>query len=343
MAVATLTRKPRGSEKLSFREKNPVRIGVIGVLTIVLSLGALFNAHAIVSLFDSYDLEAVFAEAGGLKGGNDVRLYGRPVGQVTAVKLERDTVVASFQVERGLAFKTGTRAEIKTATALGVKYLALIPEGSGALKAGDRIPLSRTSAPYDVTQALADLTSTVTGVDTGQLGDMLNEVNKTFERTPAELRPALTGVTGLSQALSSRDAELKSLFAQTAKISTVLSKRKSSIQKIITDGDLLAAELTSQRVALDQLISNVNDLTDQLQGFVKDGRTSLRPALIELNDLLDLLQKNRKNFDVLLKGLPLSARGLAESVGSGPFFQAYLGNLAPTGDASGFPILGGGR
>ena len=56
---------------------------------------------------------------------------------------------------------------------------------------------------------------------------------------------------------------------------------------------------------------------------------TLRPALVELNQLLDLLIKNRQNLQAMLSSLAPIARGLAESVAGGPFFTSYVANFTP--------------
>jgi phospholipid/cholesterol/gamma-HCH transport system substrate-binding protein len=320
---------------VSFRERSPVRIGVVGVLVVAMVLVVLFNAHAVLSRVNSYQLEAMFTEAGNLQAGNDVRLAGRPIGRVTAVELEGSAVLVKMDIDRGIALRGETTAQAKTATALGVKYVALFPAGTGVLKSGDRIPLSRTRSAYDITNALQELTATARGVDTAQLSAMLDEATATFSKTPREFGRALEGVRGLSAAIAERDAELQQMFRSAAVVSQVLDERKTQVQRLITDGNQLAIQLTVQRISIEKMIYNLNRVAGQLQLLVEFGRTQLRPALVELNQLLDLLLKNRQNLQAMLSSLAPVARGLAESVASGPFFTAYVGNFTPDG----FPLF----
>lgn len=333
--VAGRAGKAGWAGRTHFRERNPVRIGFVGVLVIVALLFALFNTHAVIVRIRSYHLEAVFSEAGGLKAGDDVRLIGQPVGRVTSVGLDGNTVLVTMNVDRGISLGSGTHAQVKTATTLGVKYVALIPAGSGALASGDRIPLSRTRSAYDITQALDQLAVTASGVDTKELANALDEATSTFTRTPDEFGRALAGVQGLSQAIAERDAQLQAVFHRAAIVSTVLDRRKSQVQKLIDDGSQLATQLTVQRISITQMIANLSSLTTQLQALVNDGQTRLRPALQQLDRLLALLIKNKKSLQSLLSTLAPDARALAESVASGPFFTAYVGNFTPNG----FPLF----
>ena len=85
---------------------------------------------------------------------------------------DRDGAVSAVQLG------DRTRAAIKTSSAVGERYLALSPAGSGELT---RIPLPRTSVPYDLNTALADVTT-----DTAEL-----DVEQVFEPTVIALRPGL--------------------------------------------------------------------------------------------------------------------------------------------------------
>jgi len=340
--TATTTRRgirriplARGGSGVSFRERSPVRIGVVGLLVVAVVLAVLFNAHAVVARVNSYQLEAMFSEAGNLQPGNDVRLAGRPIGTVTSVELAGSAVLVKMDIHRGIALRGRTTAQAKTATALGVKYVALSPAGTGVLKSGDRIPLARTRSAYDVTDALQELTATAQGVDTRQLSDLLDEASATFSKTPQELDRALDGVRGLSTAIAERDTELQQMFRSAAVVSKVLDERRTQVQKLVTDGNQLALQLTVQRISIEKMIYNLNRVAGQLRLLVEFGRTKLRPALVELDKLLDLLIRNRQNLQAMLSSLAPIARGLAESVASGPFFTAYVGNFTPDG----FPLF----
>ena len=66
----------------------------------------------------------------------------------------------------------------------------------------------------------------------------------------------------------------------------------------------------------------------QLTGLVEDNRDSLRPTLVELNRVIGVLQANKTNVSKAISGLSAYATGLGEVVASGPFFTAYVQNLA---------------
>ena len=65
---------------ISFRERNPVVIGAVGLLTIALLMVAAFNVRDLPLIGDGDEYSAAFSEAGGLKSGDEVRIAGVKVG-----------------------------------------------------------------------------------------------------------------------------------------------------------------------------------------------------------------------------------------------------------------------
>src|SRR5437764_14554585 len=138
-----------------FRERNPLPIGIIGILAILLLLLLSFNANALPFIGGGTSYHADFADGGGLKSGDDIRIAGVKIGKVTSVSLKGSIVRVGFKVNTGAHIGDQTRADIKIKTLLGEKFIALAPSGAGKLR-GD-IPTARTSTPLDVTEAFIGL------------------------------------------------------------------------------------------------------------------------------------------------------------------------------------------
>ena len=122
-----------------FRERNPVPIGVIGIVAILLLMLLSFNANALPFIGGGTTYHADFSDGSGLKSGDDVRIAGVKVGKVTGVALKGAMVRVALQINTSARIGDQTRADIKIKTLLGQKYIALSPAGVGKLH-GD-IPL----------------------------------------------------------------------------------------------------------------------------------------------------------------------------------------------------------
>ena len=143
-----------------FRERNPVVVGAISLAVVVGLILLAFNADKLPIIGGGTTYYADFAEAGGLKANDEVRIAGVRVGKVDSVSLDGDHVKVAFRIQSGADFGTDTRAAIKVKTLLGAMYLSLEPAGPGQLHAGSEIPTSRTQSPYDVVQAFSGLART---------------------------------------------------------------------------------------------------------------------------------------------------------------------------------------
>lgn len=330
-----------------FSEFNQVKVGVVGLIVLALLLGVAVNSGRIKALLLGSNYSAEFAEAGGLQTDDEVMISGFKVGTVKSIDLEGDHVLVEFATD-GTHFGDATRASIKTESALGTKYLQLEPAGEGELEPGDRIPRERTQSPYDVTEALADLTVTTGKIDTEQLAKSFDTMSDTFADTPPELREALTGVRRISQTLSSRDEALRQVLAHSRGVTQVLSDRNVEITRLLSDGNAFLSELEARRDTIRRLLVGVKEATDQLSGFVTDNNESLRPALTELRKTLAVLNDNKKSLEQAIGLLGRLGRSLGEAVGGGPFFYGYMQNLTATNLVPVLPELfgqqkGGGK
>ncbi|HVQ90923.1 MAG TPA: MCE family protein [Mycobacteriales bacterium] len=312
------------------RERNPVLLGVLGLVLAGLFLLVAFNADRLPIIGGGSTYAAAFSEAAGLRPGDEVRVAGVKVGAVTAIGLDRDHVRVRFRV-KGAWLGDQTSAAIKIKTLLGRKYLALEPAGDRELPAGGEIPLARTTAPYDVLAAFAGLTRTVDAIDTSQLAKAFQTLSATFAGTPAQVRSSLAGLSALSRTVASRDALLRQLLARTRGVTTVLAARSGDLTALISDANKLLTEVSNRRAVISALLTDTVALSVQLSGLVADNRARLGPALTQLHGVLDVLRRNQSNLDRSLALLAPFVRVFANTVGNGRWFDTYLQNLVVPG------------
>src|SRR4051794_34846500 len=187
-----------------FRERDPLPMGLGLVVGLVLVIVLVLNINNVVGVFGRH-YSAEIAEAGGITQGDPVRVSGLKVGRVGAVKLGGKGVVVEFTISNGdVHLGSRTSAAIEVATVLGDKALVLKSAGAGELHG--RIPMSRTTSPYDVSEALSQLTEETGKIDINQLAKALNTVSSTLDGVTPEFRAAITGIGRLSETIGSRDA-----------------------------------------------------------------------------------------------------------------------------------------
>ncbi|HEV3227674.1 MAG TPA: MlaD family protein, partial [Acidimicrobiales bacterium] len=111
----------------SFRDMNPYIVGIVSVLVIGALTGVAFGIGLFHLLENTYDVQAMFKDASGLRTGDSVRVAGVKVGRVTDIKADRQNglVIVDFVVNHGTHLGTDTQADIALETLLGAKYIRL--------------------------------------------------------------------------------------------------------------------------------------------------------------------------------------------------------------------------
>ncbi|MEU5995400.1 MCE family protein [Spirillospora sp. NPDC047418] len=310
------------------RERNPIAVAVVSLALIVGAALLSFNAKNLPVIGGGTRYTADFGEAAGLRSGNEVRVAGVKVGEVTGVRLNGAKVTVDFRV-RDTWIGDASTVAIAIKTLLGDKFLAVDPLGAHRQDPGRRIPLARTTSPYDVTEAFDDLAGTVGQIDSAQLAASLDAISTTFSGTAPSVRKALDGVSALSKTVSSRDAELARLLANTRQVTGTMSEQSTNVEALLRDGNLLLGEIRRRREAIHALLVGTQELSRQIVGLVDDNQKQLDPTLRALGRVTDLLQKNQDNLDKALKTAGPYTRLLGNSLGNGRWMDGYLCGLVP--------------
>lgn len=310
-----------------FRERNPVIIGLVSIIVLVGLLAAAFRADDLPLIGGGDTYTAAFSEAGGLKVNDEVRLAGVRVGTVQDIRLEDGEVKVAFRVEQPATLGAETGAAIKVKTLLGDMFLALEPRGDGELAEDTEIPLDRTSSPYDVVQAFEGLADTAGRIDTDQLAASLTTLADLGRNSPEEFRGALSGLSRLSRNLAAKDDEIGSLLQSLTDVSRVLDERDQDLIGLMEDADVLFRALVERREVVHRLLVSTTRMSTELTALVRQSRADLKPALQELEGVVQLLLKNEDNLDDSLRLMAPFYRVFANTLGTGPWFDTFIQNF----------------
>jgi phospholipid/cholesterol/gamma-HCH transport system substrate-binding protein len=317
----------------SYSDAKILRLGAITLVLMLLVMAAAFN----LSKFPGFGgglYRAEFKDASGLHQGNMVQVAGMRVGRVKEIELETNKVLVTFEVDHGVEFGNESRASVEVLNLLGEKYLELSPAGSGQLGEDDVIPVDRTQSAYDIVGVFGDLTTTTERIDTAQLQKALNVVSDTMDAAGPDIQASMQGISRLSKTVASRDQEIQSLLASSRSVSQVLADRSQDIVQLMDRSDLVFQELQKRKAAIHRLLVNARILADELRGLAEDNQAQIGPALREVDDLMDLLISKEKELKATLAAVGPYASILGNIIGTGPWFDAYVFNLAaiPTGE-----------
>ncbi|MFF6793996.1 MCE family protein [Streptomyces filamentosus] len=310
------------------KERNPIAVAVVGLVLLGLLAALAYNVDRLPVVGGDTTYSADFTEAAGLDAGDEVRIAGVKVGEVTEVSLDGPRVKVAFRAGDAWIGDRST-ASIAIKTLLGEKYLAVDPLGSARQDPGTRIPQSRTTSPYDVTQAFQDLGGTIDDIDTAKLAESFRTISDTFKNSPPHVRSAADGLSQLSLSVSKRDGELARLLTNSAKFTKTLKDRKSSFEILLEDGGSLLGELRKRRDAVRALLKGSRALSTELAGLVADNERQLGPTLKALGRVTEVLEKNNGQLDKTLALVGPYYRLVGNTLGSGRWFDSYLCGVVP--------------
>jgi phospholipid/cholesterol/gamma-HCH transport system substrate-binding protein len=276
----------------SFRDRDQVLVGIVGLALIGLLVGGSILLGTSGIFDDRYQLSAVFDRTGGLDTGADVRVAGVAVGSVTSVDAdhERGQVVVAFEVDRGVRLGPDTTAEIAAATLLGGYYLRL--DGPVAepyledLPDDDerrRIPLDRTQGPTSLNRVLADTTDTVSAIDFDAANEVLGQLAGAAERNVDVLPQLIDDFTVISTAIAARGAELRRLTDNAGRLTATLAARDTELAALVEGSGRLLEQLAARREELSTLLSDGSAAVGELSGVLVEQRDAIDAAITNVD------------------------------------------------------------
>jgi phospholipid/cholesterol/gamma-HCH transport system substrate-binding protein len=121
-----------------------VVLGIAGLLFLAMKVGNL----ASFSTNEMYQVQARFANIGGLKARAPIKSAGVVVGRVADIRFDNESyeAIVLMNLDASYQFPRDTTAKILTSGILGEQYLGLEAGGDGVmLKNGDRLRLTQSA------------------------------------------------------------------------------------------------------------------------------------------------------------------------------------------------------
>lgn len=314
---------------LKYRDSALLRTGLVGLVVATLIILVGLHPKQLLAMATSIRYQAVFAEAGGLSGGNTVKVSGVDVGTVSDVALEHGKALVTFVVDSTVRLGKDTTAHIGIGTLLGERVLVIEPRGSGSIGALGVIPISRTASPYSLTDALGEFTSNTAATDTAAINQSLDTLSATVERIAPQLAPTFDGVSRISRSLNARNESLSSLLATASSVTGILSERSEQVNRLILNANDLLGVLQERRHAIVDLLANTTAVAQQLSRLVDENEQELAPTLQQLNSVAETLERNRDNLEKSLRGLAKYQLTQGEAVNNGFYYYGFPANLLP--------------
>lgn len=306
-------------------------IGVVTLTVCALLLTVSFRLSTLSDLFSGggQQLHAEFTDASGIAPGDPVRIAGIVAGEVDAVRVVRGHAVVDLTVDTDVRLGHRTTASLSLDTLLGQHSLVLRPVGSGSVKTDATIPLSRTSTPFGVTDALLGSAAELEPIDTARLTKAIRTVSAAIDPAAPEVRTAATGLSELAKVITTRDSQVRALFRQTSQIAGTLGRRSEDIATLIDNSALIFATLASRQQAIRSLLRTTGDLAATVSAVISENEGKVTPALRDLRRVLEVLKANQADLDESLRLLAPYVRYFVNVTGNGRWFDGTFAGLVP--------------
>src|SRR5271163_2810718 len=282
----------------SLEPSNRMRIGLMGILVLVLVIGVGQSFTSVPILFARPAYYGQFTDSGGINAGDKVRIAGMDVGKVEALNIDGDHISLKFSIGTN-TIGTESRLAIKTDTILGKKVLEIEARGDKALRPGDSLPLGQSTTPYQIYDAFFDVTKAASGWNIDEVKQSLHVLSQTVDQTYPHLSAALDGVAKFSDTVGKRDEEITHLLAQANQVATILGDRSQQFDRLLVNAKTLIAAFNERGQAIDALLSNVAAFSQQVKGLINDN-PNLNHVLEQLHTVSDILVQRK---DDLASGL----------------------------------------
>lgn len=320
----------------SFRDRNPYAIGIASVLVIGTLVGFAFMVGVLHLLEDTYKVEAVFRDAAGIRGGDEVRVAGVKAGRVTKIKPDRTrgAVIVEMVVNKGVNLGTSTRAEIALETLLGSKFLRLSgPVSRPYLEDIDEdrrvIPVERTTTPVDVFELATTGTRRIQETDTEKLNTFINQLAEVTSGDPEDVKTLLRSVADVSEEITARDEQLRQLFDEFDDLSALLAEKDQTLVGLIDQSQAVLDVIERREQELRLGLRGGDRLASELSHLIGFNKVRLDSILSTLHPTLDVVERN---LDAVNKGLAVvgpAALGLARATAHGPWQDIYVRAIGP--------------
>lgn len=289
---------------------------------------------------------ARFTDATGLNPGDDVRISGVRVGQVTDVSVvDRRLAEVEFTVQTDHKLSASAGAAIRYRNLVGQRYLALTqgPGTPGVLPAGGTIPVPRTVPALDLTVLFNGFKPLFTALSPDDVNKLSYEIIQVLQGEGGTVGSLLAHTASLTSTIADRDQVIGSLIDNLNTVLGTVAQRDQELSGLISSLQQLVSGLAADRKPIGDAISTLADLSTGTAGLLTDARPSLKDSITGLGQLSANLNDSQPLVEKFLNTLPDKVGAITRLGSYGSWFNFYncsiSGSLKLDGQTYVVPLL----
>lgn len=303
---------------------------VVFALVTTLATGLLAMAIGNIRFDDKTTYRAVFTDVAGLVEGQEVRIAGVRVGEVTDIEVvQRDKAEVEFTVSDSRPLSVSTKATIRYLNLVGDRYVEL-SEGAGSgerLQAGGTIPLAQTQPALDLTALFNGFRPLFQALSPKQVNKLANNIIQVLQGQAGTVNNLLAHTASLTNTLADRDKVIGDLIDNLNEVLGTLDKRDERLSRLISQLQTFMSGLSEDRKAIGESLESINAVTDATAGLLDDARPAIQADIEKLSALSRNVLRNEKTIENYVQGLPKKLNEINRTGSHGSWFNFYLCNF----------------
>ncbi|WP_374970327.1 MCE family protein [Terrabacter sp. BE26] len=277
---------------------------------------------------------AVLSDATGVIPGQDVRIAGVRVGEVTDVRVAHDatsdgaTAEIDFSVLKSSVLTQGTEVTVKYRNLVGQRYLALT-QGAGAptaLPDGATIPLSRTHPALDLTVLFNGFKPLFAALSPSDVNELSGLLIQTLQGEGGDVNTLLARTASLTSAIADRDAVIGRTIDNLNAVLGTVDAHDQQLLSLIDQLQRFTSGLAADRETIGRSLSGINTLSAETADLLVSTRPLIKDDVAQLRTLATTLNKpaNVKEFEAFIDNAPNRIDTLTRTATYGSWFNFYL-------------------
>ncbi|MPZ80701.1 MAG: MCE family protein [Actinophytocola sp.] len=272
---------------------------------------------------------ARFTDATGLNVGDDIRMSGVRIGQVSAIEVyDNKLAEVHFDVEASRELPRSVTATIKYRNLIGQRYVSL---GLGAggdpnaiLRPDDVIPPERTRPALNLTVLFNGFKPLFEALDPSEVNKLAAELIQVLQGEGGTIDSVLAHTASLTSTIAGKDQVIGRVIDNLNTVLTTVNDRTTEVSGLIDQLQLLASGLAEQRKPIGDAIGALGELTDTTAGLLGAARPALKDDIAALGTLSATLADHGDTVDKFLAGLPHKIQTINRVSSYGGWFNYYL-------------------
>lgn len=308
-----------------------IKITIFAVITITLTaILGLTIANSTVGPTTGYT--ARFTDATGLNVGDDIRMSGVRIGQVTDIGVaENKYADVHFDIEASRQLPRTVTATIKYRNLIGQRYVSLAI-GSGdtndVLRPSDMIPIARTQPALNLTELFNGFQPLFQALQPQEVNQLASELIQVLQGEGGTIDSVLAHTASLASTVASKDKVIGQVIDNLNTVLTTVNDRTNEVSGLIDQLQQLATGLAQQRGTIGDAISALGDLTTTTAGLLTSVRPPLKDDIAALGVLAGTLADHGDTVDKFLAGLPHKVQTISRVSSYGGWYNYYLCSMS---------------